>query len=174
MAAAFGDAGDHFLRLCHGQLPGRKIVQEEQRLRTAHRNIIHAHRHEINTDRVVLVHHEGNLQFRPDSVCSGNEYGLFVFACLKAKKPAKASEVGQNFWTERRTNERLDAIDEFIARIDIHTSIAIGRHSQSQRGTLRSSLSEKTERLLLPSVWTSVSTCCRSRILSEGIGEVNA
>ena len=76
----------------------------------------------------MFVHHERDLQFSPDPIGSGYKHRLLIFARLKAKEAAKAPKVGQNFRAKRRSNKRLDAIDELIACIDIHTGITIGRH----------------------------------------------
>ena len=52
----------------HADLAGGDVIQKEQGLRPLHNHIVDRHGHKIDPDRIVLVHHLGNLEFGPHTV----------------------------------------------------------------------------------------------------------
>ena len=53
LVAARGDAGDHLARLARIQPAGGEVVEEEQRFGALHHDVVDAHRHQIDADRVM-------------------------------------------------------------------------------------------------------------------------
>ncbi|TKS58224.1 MAG: hypothetical protein EWM72_03166 [Nitrospira sp.] len=67
----------------------------------------------------MLIHHKSDLQLSPDPVGSRHQNRLLVFIGLESKQPAKPAQISENFRTKGRPDQRLDALDELVARIDI-------------------------------------------------------
>src|SRR5215831_3107449 len=55
LLAARGDAPDDLGRDLHVEPLADVVVEEEQRLRALDQDVVHAHRHEVDADRVVLA-----------------------------------------------------------------------------------------------------------------------
>ena len=68
MTAAFRDRGDHSRRDVVLELPGRIIVEEEERLGALHDEVVGAHRHEVDAHAVMPPGLDGELQLGPDAV----------------------------------------------------------------------------------------------------------
>jgi hypothetical protein len=81
------------LRLGDGQFAGREVVQKEQGFRSAHCNVVDAHSDEVDADRVVAVHQEGDLQFSADAIGTGYQHRIFILFALKTEQAAKAPEI---------------------------------------------------------------------------------
>ena len=54
LQAAFGDTVNHAGSGIHVQFAGCVVIEEEQRLCALYHQVIHAHRDQIDTDRVVM------------------------------------------------------------------------------------------------------------------------
>ncbi len=67
-AAAFGDAGDDAPAGLDLELAGRVIVEEEQRLGALHDDVVDAHRHQVDADRVGDARLDGDLELGADAV----------------------------------------------------------------------------------------------------------
>ena len=74
MPAALGDAGDHLRRMLHRQRAGGEIIEEEQRLGALHHQIVDAHRHQVDADRVVPPGLDRELQLGADAVGGGDQH----------------------------------------------------------------------------------------------------
>ena len=61
------------------------VIEEEQRTRADHGDVIDAMIHEILPDRVVLVHREGDLQLRADAIDARDEHWLVHPGKVRAK-----------------------------------------------------------------------------------------
>ena len=107
-------------RHVHTQLRARKVVQEKQRLRTLHKQIIHRHRHEVNADRVVLAILQRHTQLRPHAVRATHQDGITQAERLEIKHAAKATERAHTPHTLRTLRHRLDPLDQRIPRINVH------------------------------------------------------
>ena len=76
LAAAARDAGDDLLGDVGRQPAGRQVVEEEQRPRALHEDVVDAVVDEIGADRVVPAGHERDLQLRADAVRARHEHRL--------------------------------------------------------------------------------------------------
>src|SRR4030095_9732594 len=70
-----GDAAHHRLGDFDIELAAHEVVKKKQRLSALSKNIVHAHRHQIDADGVVNSSHESDLEFCSDSVRRRNQYG---------------------------------------------------------------------------------------------------
>ncbi len=68
LPATLGDARDDRFDARGIELADGDVVEEEQRLGTGHEDVVRAHRHEVDTDRVVAVHELRELELGADAV----------------------------------------------------------------------------------------------------------
>ena len=102
------------------------VVEEEKTLCALHQNIVHAHRNEVLTDRVVAAEAEGEHQLRTHTVRTGDEDGVLVlFADFE--EGAEAADGTENAGDERALGRRLDAFDELVAGIDGNAGSRVGK-----------------------------------------------
>ena len=90
-------------------------------------DVIDGHGHAVLTDRVVLVHQDGQAQFRTDTVGTADQDRLFNITVHQRKEAAKTAEVPKDFWTVRSFYRIFHQFDGFIACVDIDTGIGIGQ-----------------------------------------------
>ena len=62
------NACDHLSRLVDVERGRRVIVEEEQRLRALHHDVVDAHRHQVLADRVEALGLDGELELGADAV----------------------------------------------------------------------------------------------------------
>ena len=102
-----------------------EIIEEEERLRALHHHVVHAHRHEIDADRVVKARFDGDFQFRADAVVRGDEDGIAKARRLQVEETAETAERGGCPKARRRLGERFDSLHERVARVDVHARFRI-------------------------------------------------
>ena len=96
LVAARGDAGDHLARLARIQLAGREVVQEEQRLCALHHEIVDAHRHQVDADRVMDAGLNGDLQLGADAIGAGDQHRIDEPRRLQVEQRAKAAQAAHD------------------------------------------------------------------------------
>ena len=125
--AALGDAGDDALGHVDGQLAGRVIVEEEQRLRALHDDVVGAHRDQVLADPVVQAGVDREPKLGADAVRARNQHGALPasrgISIMAPKPPMPASTSGRM----RAGHARLDALDEFFAGVDVDAGIPVGQ-----------------------------------------------
>ena len=126
--AAVSDALHDTLRDADIQLAAGEVVEEEDVLRTLHQNVIHAHRHQILTDRIVTVQLEGEHQLRADAVSAGHEDGFLVFLA-DFEKCAEAADGTENARDQSTLGKGLDALNQFVSVINGNAGCIIGELS---------------------------------------------
>ena len=107
------------------ELATGEVVEKEQRLRALHHHVVHAHRHEVDTDAVVALLLEGELELGADAVGARNQHRLAVFLRDLAQR-AEAADAGEHLGPQRAARERLDRFDQRVARVDVDAGVAIG------------------------------------------------
>ncbi len=126
LAAALGDAGDN-ARGKIGIEPARRIIiEKEERLRALDDEIVDAHGDEIDADRRIQSAVDGELDLGSDAVIGGDKDRILESGGLEIEKPAKAADFGIGARPSRRPHQRLDFLDQRIARIDIDAGLRIG------------------------------------------------
>ncbi len=78
------------------QPTGGEIVEKEQRLGALHEDVVDAVIDEIDTDRVVLVGEEGDLQLGANAIGARDEHRMLVSPALELKQAAEGSDVRQH------------------------------------------------------------------------------
>ena len=131
--AAFGDAGDDGDGGVDVELAGGEIVQEEQRLGALHQHVVHAHADQVDADGVVAAQLLGQLELGAHAVGARDQHRLAVLAG-QVEQRAEAAQAAHHFRPEGALDQRLDALDEFIAGVDINTRVAVGEGSGRGHG----------------------------------------
>ena len=133
LQAAFHDTRDDPFGDGYFQLAGGVVVEEVERFCSLHHDVVDTHGDEIDADGVVTTGIDGKAQFGAHTVRAGNQHRATVTVHRDFYQRAEAAEAAQDFWAERPANVGLDALDEFIARVDIDAGVAVG----DGHGTLR-------------------------------------
>ena len=118
------------------QLAGGVVVEEEQRLRALHHDVIGAHGDEVDADGVVAAGVDRQAQLGTHAVGAGHQHRLPV-AARQLHQRAEAADAGQHLAALRAPHQRLDALDELVAGVDVDAGIAIGDAGAFAHGTWR-------------------------------------
>jgi len=76
---------------------------------------------------------EGQLELGADAIGTGNQHRLLV-ALGHFEQRAEAADAGQNAFAHRLLGQRLDALDQRVARDDVHAGVFIGDRSRCHVG----------------------------------------
>ena len=104
------------------KLARAEIIEEEQRLRAQHRDVVHAMVHEIRADGVVLVQREGELQLRADAVHGRHEDRLAIFFHVQREQAAEAADLAEHLAAMRAGEQLRQRGLDAIAQINVHAS----------------------------------------------------
>ena len=102
------------------------VVQEEQGLGAAADDVVDAHGDAVDADGIVLVHQEGDAQFRTDAVGAGDEDGLAHAGEVGGEQSAEASDVSHNAFGVGALDAFLHEFHGFVARGDVHAGSGVG------------------------------------------------
>ncbi len=125
--AALGDAGDDALGHVDGQLAGRVIVEEEQRLRALHDDVVGAHRDQVLADPVVQAGVDREAKLGADAVRARNQNGALPASLGDLDHGPEAADAGEHLGPHGAGDARLDALDEFFAGVDVDAGIPVGQ-----------------------------------------------
>ena len=67
----------------------RQIIEEKERLRPLHKNIIHAHGHRILPDGIMFIKQKRQFQFRPHAVGSRNQHRFPILCRIEGEQASK-------------------------------------------------------------------------------------
>ena len=128
--AAARDPVDH--RSEHGRLdpPGGDVVEEEQRPRALHEDVVDAVVHEIGAARAVASGLERDLQLRPHAVGRGHEDGIPVRGEVGPEETAEASDVPEHAGSERGSNGLLGSLEGGGLGVDVDAGVGVARFGQ--------------------------------------------
>ena len=122
--AALGDAGNDRGGHVHRQLSGGVVIKEEQRLRALHGHVVDAHGDEVDADAVMAAGVDGQPQLRAHAVGAGDQH-RFPVALREADQGAESANTGQYLGSLGTAHQRLDALDQLIASVDIDAGVAV-------------------------------------------------
>src|SRR5690606_28834993 len=106
-------------------LAGGEVVQEEQRLGALHQHIVDAHGDQVDADAVVPVQLLRQLELGADAVGAADQHRLAVLA-RQVEQGAEAAQAAHHFRAEGALDQGLDALDDFVAGVDVDTRVAVG------------------------------------------------
>ena len=127
LAAAVGHALDELLDVVGVELADRDVVEEEQRLGALAHEVVDAHRHQVDADRVEAAGGLGDQRLRADAVGGRHEHGVAVAVLREREQPAEAPDVTDDLGPEGRAHLRLDALDRLLAGSDADPGILVAR-----------------------------------------------
>ena len=78
------------------EAPGREVVEEEERLRALHEDVVDAVIDEVDADGAVDAAHERDAQLGADAVGARHEHRIAMAARAEAEEPAERAELRQH------------------------------------------------------------------------------
>ena len=122
--AAFSYALYDIRDLLRHVLAAGDVIEEEQWLRTTADDIVHTHRDAVDADGVILLHQEGDLQLRSDTIGTGYENRVLV-ALRKLEQTTEAAETGCHTLGHGSCNVLLHQLYGLVAGRDINTCLLV-------------------------------------------------
>lgn len=126
LSAALCNPRDHIGTHGRLQMTGGKVVEEEERLRPRDQYVVHAHGHQIDAHGVMAIQGESQLELGADSVGAADQHGIGVPGFRETKQPSKTTDTSKDASPMGRSGQGTDSCDQVFARVNIHTSIAVG------------------------------------------------
>ena len=102
------------------QFTGAKIIEEEQRFRAQHGDVIDAMVHEVRADGVVLILLEGDLELGADAVHAADENRFAIFFHVQREQAAEAADLAEHLAAMRAGEQLGQGGFDFVAEINIH------------------------------------------------------
>jgi len=125
LAATFGNAGDDARGGRDIQLSGREIIQENHRLSPLDHQVVDAHGDKVDADGIVDAGGQRDLQFRADPVGRGDHQRVAVTGGGRIEESAEPAQRGIGAGPHGAAGQRLDGLDQFLARVDVDTGGAV-------------------------------------------------
>src|SRR5690606_16936374 len=119
------DASNDVRRDLDVEAPAGEIIQEKQWLSSLDDDIVHAHRDKVDADGVVTAELLRQFQLGADTIGAGYQNRFFIPACRQRKQPSETAEPGEYFRPRRACNERLYALHQCIAGVDVDSGILV-------------------------------------------------
>ena len=135
LAAALGDPGDQRRDPLRVQPPDRDVVEERQRLRAGAHDVVGAHRHEVDPDRVQPPHGLRDRGLGAHAVGRRHDHRLAV-ARRDRDRAAEPAEPAQHLGPPRRGDRRAHQVDGALARLDVHAGARVGTPGVGHRAPL--------------------------------------
>jgi hypothetical protein len=110
------------------ELSGGEVIEEEQRLGALDEDVVDAHADQVDADRVVAAELLGKLELRAHAVGAGDQY-RFTVLVGQVEQGAESAEPAHHLRPETAPHQRLDALDDGVARIDVDTGIAVSHRA---------------------------------------------
>ena len=101
LTATLGHTGYDLLDLGRLVATHGHIVQEQQRFGALCQDIVYAHGHGIDTDRIVLVNGKGQFEFRTHAIRTAHQDGLLDLQGREVEHTAKGTDVTHHAQTIR-------------------------------------------------------------------------
>ena len=126
LAAAIGDACDHFGHGLALQLADSDVVQEEQGLCTGCQDVVYAHGNQVHAHGAMLAGDLGNLQLGSHAVGAGNQQRVFHILCRgDAEQAAEPADVAHYLIAVGGMHGVLDGMHGTGALGSIHASLGV-------------------------------------------------
>ena len=133
LAARARDARDHALDQARLDFSRRDVVEEEERLRALHQDVVDAVVDEVRPHGVVAAHLDGDLQLRPDAVRRAHEHGLLVLREVRQEQAAESPDVAEHARREGRADGGLGARERGGLRVDVDAGFGVAGLAQGRR-----------------------------------------
>ena len=123
--APLGDAGHNRRSRFRIELAAGKIVEEEQRFRALHHEVVDRHRHQVDADAAMQAGLDRDLDLGADAVGRRHQHGVLETRRLEVEQAAESAYFGVRPRPGGGADHRLDEIDQAVARIDIDARIRV-------------------------------------------------
>ena len=123
--AALGDTRNHGAGDIVVQLAAGEIVEEKQGLSALDEHIVDAHGDEIDTNRVMDAKVLGQHELGADAIRTGYQHWLLIAPRRQRKQATKPTETGKHLGASSAFHERLDALNEFVPRVDVDAGVFV-------------------------------------------------
>jgi cardiolipin synthase (CMP-forming) len=127
LRAPLGDALHDGGRDILVELAGRKIIQEKQWLSALDNNVVDAHGHEVNADRIVHAALNGDLHLGADAVVGGDQDRVDKPRRAEIEQSAESAKLRARSGAARGAGERTDSIHNPVADIDVDSRFGVGQ-----------------------------------------------
>jgi len=114
------------LAILLAQLAGGQVVEEEERRRALHGDVVDAVVHQVRANGVVDSQLEGDLQLGPHAVCAGDKHGLGEFFQVQREQTAKSADLREHMLVECLARQHLDPLLGAVAGGDVNPGIGVG------------------------------------------------
>ena len=125
-ATPMGDTGDDLVDDLGHELAHRDVVEEEQRLRALHRDVVDRHRDQVDADRVEPAGGARHLRLGAHTVGGRHEERLAHLRPVEREEPPEAADVTDDLGSERGTDVSLDDLDGPLAGGDVDAGPRVG------------------------------------------------
>ena len=105
------------------QLSHREVVQEEQRRRALHRDVVHAVIHQVFAHGAVPPGQERHFQLGAHAVRGTHQHGFAITRQLVHR--SEAADFGQHAGRKRLPRKFLDRGNGAVGLVDIHARVAV-------------------------------------------------
>jgi len=119
------EPGHDLLDLAGVHLPERDVVEEEERGRPLHEDVVDAVGDEVVADRVVHPGEDRDLDLRAHAVGGGHQDGLAVAREVGPEHAPERADLGQDLRVERRFRQALDARLGRVRRGDVDAGVPV-------------------------------------------------
>ena len=134
MLAGAGQPLDDLLDDARIELAGGEIVQEKQRLRALHGDVVDAVIDQALADGVVLVQGAGDVELGAHSVRRGDQHGLAEALRAQRIGAAESADAGGHVAGERRPGVTLEAFDGALRLVDGDAGGGVSRGAPGRVG----------------------------------------
>ncbi len=124
LPAGDGHAANHLLRDVLVQHPGREVVQEEERPRALHQDVVHAVVHQALAHRVVPIRRERDLELGAHPVGARHQH-RGVHAGRNGVQAPEGAQLGQGVLVASRRDQRLQAFLRALGHLEIDAGIPV-------------------------------------------------
>ena len=94
-----------------------------------HQHVVNTHGDQVNAHGVVHIPLKREFELGAHAVGTAHQHRLFV-ALGHLKQGAKAANTGQHAFAHGFSGQRLNALDQGVARVDVHASGFVGQRGR--------------------------------------------
>ena len=125
-AAAFRDSANDFGGNVLVDARGSEVVQEEERFRSRAQDVVHAHRHQVDSCAVVAAVLDRDRELGAHPVRTRYQHRASI-PLGDLEQGAEAPDPADHFRASGRGRQRSDALHEAPSAIDVHARGAVGQ-----------------------------------------------
>jgi hypothetical protein len=113
------------------------VVEEEQRLGALHHDVVDAHRHQVDADRVGDARFDRDLELGADAVGARDKDRILEARCLEVEQSTEAAQPTHHARPVCAACQGLYVLDQGVARIDIDAGVLVGQGRPIVAGGVR-------------------------------------